>query len=123
MPLTSPRFQGNVRIANAAANKPAFAVGEQQNSGVAILQLALVDLGFPMPKSLKRPGQADGIYGAETKAVVAAFQTANGLKADGLAGALTLARLDALLVAKTAASAAAFRTDLASGRNSRFRTD
>lgn len=123
MPLVSPRFRGNERIAKAAANNPAFAMGEQQNGGVASLQLALVDLGFRMPKSMKRPGVADGIYGVETKAAVAAFQTANGLKADGMAGALTLARLDALLVARSAAATAAFRTDLAAGRNSRFRTD
>lgn len=39
------------------------------------------------------PLVVDGVYGAKTKAAVLAFQTANGLKADQWAGALTQAAL------------------------------
>ena len=123
MPLLSPRFTGNDRFAKAAANNPPFKAGEPKTRGVEMLQLALSDLGFRMPKSIRRPGVADGVYGAETTATVTAFQTANGLKADGVAGTATLTLLDALMVAKHNAANAAFRIDLASGRRSRFGTD
>lgn len=38
--------------------------------------------------------EADGIFGTGTEAAVIAFQTANGLDGDGLAGPETLARMD-----------------------------
>lgn len=38
-------------------------------------------------------GELDGQYGRATQEAVSRFQTQNGLTADGLAGALTLARL------------------------------
>jgi len=38
-------------------------------------------------------GRADGVYGAKTVAAVKAFQRANGLKADGIAGPQTLPKL------------------------------
>lgn len=124
MPLFSPRFTGNDRIAKAAANNPPFKAGEPKNRGVEILQLALSDLGFRMPKSIKKPGAADGIFGDETTRVVMAFQTANGLKADGVVGTATLSRLDTLFLARSAAARAAFQVELAqSGSASRFRTD
>jgi peptidoglycan hydrolase-like protein with peptidoglycan-binding domain len=38
----------------------------------------------------------DGEFGQETEAVVKTFQRAHGLKADGIVGRNTLARLDAI---------------------------
>lgn len=38
-------------------------------------------------------GEVDGQYGRATQEAVARFQTSNSLEADGMAGALTLARL------------------------------
>ncbi|WP_310498105.1 TIGR02594 family protein [Sandarakinorhabdus sp.] len=50
------------------------------------LQQALKDKGFD-------PGPVDGIAGRRTIAAITAFQTANGLPADGVAGPATLAKL------------------------------
>jgi peptidoglycan hydrolase-like protein with peptidoglycan-binding domain len=67
--------------------------------GVAQLQLVLNYLGNDMPRSfrLRKP---DGIFGSETEGVVKRFQQQNGLKADGIVGPHTLAKMDALLVAQ-----------------------
>ena len=62
--------------------------------GVRLVQQALIDLGFPMPISVKCFGSPDGIYGNETTAKVSDFQRKNGLSADGRAGHDTLAKLD-----------------------------
>ena len=57
---------------------------EGQNSdAVRAMQKRLKTLGY-------LSGSADGSYGQATKAAVIAFQTANGLKADGRAGTATL---------------------------------
>lgn len=53
---------------------------------VTQLQNKLKSLGY-------LSGTADGIYGANTAKAVAAFQRANGLTADGVAGAKTLEKL------------------------------
>ena len=49
---------------------------------VALLQLALERAG-------QMPGALDGIFGAQTAAAVRAFQAANALTPDGIAGAQT----------------------------------
>lgn len=53
---------------------------------VKYMQRLLVNAGFPV--------ETDGIYGAKTKAAVKAFQSANGLTADGICGAKTWAKLE-----------------------------
>jgi hypothetical protein len=53
---------------------------------VAQLQRQLTELGFD-------PGEADGVFGAATKAAVIAFQESKQLSADGIAGPQTLAAL------------------------------
>lgn len=60
----------------------------RQDSGLQVkrLQRRLKDAGFS-------PGEIDGDFGVATEAAVIAFQKANGLLADGIAGPKTLAAL------------------------------
>ena len=55
-------------------------------SSVTALQQKLIDLGF-------LSGKADGVYGSKTAEAVKAFQKANKLTADGIAGSKTIAKL------------------------------
>lgn len=59
-----------------------------KGAAVIALQKALTTLGYA-------PGAADGAYGATTTEAVTAFQTAKNLTADGVAGAKTLAAINA----------------------------
>ena len=59
-------------------------------SEVVQLQKALVAAGYPL-------GKADGAYGDATTNAVKAFQSDNGLAADGIAGSKTLAALSSAL--------------------------
>ena len=75
----------------ATTSAPVAVVGEvlqegQSSAAVKAMQKRLKGLGY-------LSGSADGSYGTATKAAVIAFQTANGLKADGKAGSTTLNRL------------------------------
>ena len=66
---------------------------------VKALQQALIDLGY-----LK--GKADGIFGNQTENAVRAFQSANGLTVDGLAGKKTRAMLQEAAAGKNSSSTA-----------------
>src|SRR3954470_300562 len=55
---------------------------------VTAVQYRLIQLGY-------RPGEADGVYSAQTASAVMAFQKREGLDRDGIAGPQTLGRLDA----------------------------
>jgi peptidoglycan hydrolase-like protein with peptidoglycan-binding domain len=100
MSLAHPPFVASERIPKAAENSPPMSYGEQ-GYPVAILQGALIDLEYKMPKSKQKSGTPDGRYGKETKAVVTQFQIDKELLGkDGAAGRETFARLDALLMAK-----------------------
>jgi len=83
-------FSGSARKASAAKAEEAEKNGilKQGATGSAVkdLQNLLIRLGY-----LK--GKADGVYGANTYKAVVAFQKANSLKADGVAGEKTLAAL------------------------------
>lgn len=59
-------------------------------SAVTQLQRALKQAGYS-------PGTIDGVYGPATTQAVTQFQQANGLTADGIAGAQTLAALEQAL--------------------------
>ena len=96
MPLKSPRFAGNVRLEKAAQNSPAMRWRES-GEPVRLIQQAFIDLGFPMPISIKKLGSPDGIFGAETYNTTKKFQAKFGLSIDGIVGHLTMAKLDALL--------------------------
>lgn len=65
-----------------------------RGSRVTLLQQALKDLSF-------LSGKADGKFGTATQLAVTAFQQANGLNADGLAGSRTLKKIEALLEGDT----------------------
>jgi len=93
MTLVSNRFARNVRLQSAARNSPPLKKFEPDRDAVALLQQALVDIGFEMPISLAK-GKPDGIYGDETVNTVADFQTEQTLQRDGQAGHDTLHRLD-----------------------------
>ena len=76
----------------AKSSTPVSSIGTTLESGmknsgaVKAMQTRLKSLGY-------LTGTADGSFGDATKAAVIAFQTANGLKADGKAGTSTLNRL------------------------------
>lgn len=96
MTLTSPRFSFDQRLQAAARNAPPLRAGD---TGVSVrrLQQGFIDCGFPMPRSTRRYGTPDGIYGGETRQTCIAFQRREHLSQDGSAGRNTLHRLDALL--------------------------
>jgi hypothetical protein len=93
MTLVSNRFARNSRLQSAAQNSPPLKKNEPDREAVALVQQALVDIGFPMPISMAH-GKPDGIYGDETVNTVAKFQTQQALQRDGQAGRDTLHRLD-----------------------------
>jgi hypothetical protein len=94
--LKSPRFANNERLQKASRNSPSLKAVVTDQS-VAIIQQALLDLGFPMPISTKKHGHPDGIFGAETIETVKAFQRKHKLSPDGVVGEKTMHKLDELL--------------------------
>jgi Putative peptidoglycan binding domain len=97
MPLSSPRFKDNATLVAVEANRMALA-RNSNGVGTHLVQMALVDLGFAMPRSTGSDHYSpDGIYGQETVDVVKAFQRAQipPLKDDGVVGPNTLRALDA----------------------------
>ncbi|MEP3480609.1 MAG: peptidoglycan-binding protein [Fuerstiella sp.] len=97
MAFSSMRFKGNSRLQQAASNQPVMKFGES-NDAVAIVQLALIDAGFPMPISVQKTGLPDGIFRGETKRVTKQFQRMNPgpISDDGIVGQQTMAKLDAM---------------------------
>jgi hypothetical protein len=94
-PTTVP--QTTTRPTTSTANTPtAFPVPTKplapgdKGAAVTELQRALARAGYPV-------GTIDGQYGPSTKNAVAQFQAAQGLTADGIAGAQTLAALNTKL--------------------------
>ncbi len=94
--LVSRRLGKEPQLQKASENAPPLAQGSN-GTGVAAMQEALADLGYKFVIS-EKPTGFDGIFGSETGKVVRKFQADNGLKADGLAGKMTLGRLDALMI-------------------------
>lgn len=74
----------------------------EKGEPVAIVQQALIDLGFAMPRSTNNGRSlTDGIFGTETSKVVTQFQSRFGLVADGVVGRQTMARLDDLIMSQS----------------------
>ncbi len=71
--------------------------GKTYSEEVKTMQAALISLGY-------LGGTPDGLYGNNTERAVKAFQKANGLTADGLAGTATLTKLYALAGSSRTAS-------------------
>ena len=98
MSLTYPPFVASV-ILNEVAKKKLFLKTGSKGPAVALLQGALIDRGFKLPKSTNTKGLPDGIYGQETASAFVTFQTKNKLKVDGIAGSATVTLLDAQMTA------------------------
>jgi len=94
--LKSRRLSKDAQLQKASENSPALARGVT-GSGVGLMQDILSILGFDLLKSLKH-GSPDGIFGPETESAVKAFQKRYNLKADGVAGKLTLDTLDEIIL-------------------------
>lgn len=99
--LQATRFRDDTRLQQAFDNNPPLGVPET-GPAVETLQQALLDLGFFLPKSTKRTGQPDGIFGEETRTVVKGFQWRQGIVQDGVVGRQTLGELDGLFTGQTA---------------------
>jgi peptidoglycan hydrolase-like protein with peptidoglycan-binding domain len=96
MPLSSPRFKDETELKAVEAGSRVLKNGVSGRH-VHLVQMALIDLGFPMPQSTKSDHfSPDGIYGPETTEVVKAFQRATPLlEVDGEIGQHTMRALDA----------------------------
>lgn len=92
MALTYAPFRNSPRIVAASNNNPPMRRGER-GEAVERVQQALIDLGYPMPRSI-RAGRPDGIFGQETDSRIRSFQRDNNLGVDGVAGRNTIAALD-----------------------------
>jgi peptidoglycan hydrolase-like protein with peptidoglycan-binding domain len=113
MALTSTQLAGSPTLQRAANNAPPVRYGAS-NEGVAAMQRGLIDAGYPMPRSTGNGTKPpDGIYGQETGRVLIQFQRDNHLTADGIAGRMTLGRLDEILRSQPLYSAAAENAALA----------
>lgn len=93
MSLTSPRFRTSNKLRQAAMNAPPIRKGARGRA-VHLIQMALLDLGYSMPRSTGGVHSPDGIFGDETVSVLAAFQRDRRLSDDGILGRDTLTALD-----------------------------
>jgi len=101
MALRAGRFSGNSRLQQASNSNPSMKQGEK-GEAVAIVQQALVDLGFGMPRTTKNGHTlTDGVFGEETANIIRQFQKKYGLVVDGIAGRQTLAKLDEQVIVQS----------------------
>lgn len=99
--LQSERLRDDPELQKAFDNAPPLKLFDR-GEAVRKLQQAFLDLGFGMSKSIDADGEPDGIFGAETLAVVKGFQWRQGIVRDGIVGRQTLGELDGLLSGQTA---------------------
>lgn len=93
MALTSPRFNTSQQLIAASNNAPPLRQGASGRA-VHLIQFALLDLGYAMPRSTGGNMSPDGIYGSETVEIVKAFQRSKRLNPDGEVGRDTMRELD-----------------------------
>ncbi|HHM04514.1 MAG TPA: peptidoglycan-binding protein [Gammaproteobacteria bacterium] len=100
--LTSGRFRNDRRLQRAFDNTPPMGFGEA-GEAVRKVQQALLDLGFDMPITTRQgTREPDGVFGAETRRTVKAFQTMQGIARDGIVGRQTLGELEGRLTGRPA---------------------
>ncbi len=95
MSLTSPRFSSSRQLIAASTGTPI----RQGASGRAVhlVQMALIDLGYPMPRSTTSQNYSpDGKFGNETRDKLIAFQNANRITPSGIIDRDTITKLDSL---------------------------
>lgn len=83
----------------ASKNSPPLKRGDR-NGGVMMLQAALLEVGYKLPRTTRKTGYPDAIYGKETYNVVKQFQSETKLLSDGVAGKNTIAKLSTSLAQK-----------------------
>lgn len=98
MALSSPRLRDNAQLQDASNNAPPLRYGSR-GEGVRLIQQGLIEQGFPLPKSTRRFGSPDGIFGSETASAVRLLQTRHHLTPDGVVGRNTMALFDRLMAA------------------------
>src|SRR5262245_11482812 len=91
--LQSSRLRDDLRLQEAFDNAPVIEKNETSD-GVKTLQRALKELGYPLPISFAKTGDADGIFEDETLAQVKQFQRDSHISDDGDVGRDTLRALD-----------------------------
>lgn len=94
MSLRSPRFVTSTVLNSAATGSKVVQEGSRGRH-VHLVQMALIDGGYAMPKSTKNVAYSpDGIFGKETKEKIQKFQLDHNLTADGKIGRNTMSSLD-----------------------------
>ncbi|WP_348799265.1 eCIS core domain-containing protein [Flavobacterium adhaerens] len=88
--LQSTRFSGDAVLEACLDSEQQLSNGST-GAPVALVQQALIDAGFPLPRF-----GADGIFGNETKSALQNFQRASSLNADGIVNSNTMSALDSL---------------------------
>jgi peptidoglycan hydrolase-like protein with peptidoglycan-binding domain len=86
-PLVASGSSADISHSNPSGGSPAYETGPS----VAALQHELAQLNY-------YEGPIDGVAGSATLAAITNFQRANGLAADGVAGATTMAKIHQQLV-------------------------
>lgn len=88
--LTAVRFVGNADLEAVYDNERLLRFGDS-GQAVSLMQQALVDAGFPLPRF-----GVDGIFRHETRQALMDFQRASSLTADGVLGPNSMSALNAL---------------------------
>ena len=93
MALVSPRFIHKHRLVRAS-NGATIRKGSR-GSHIHLVQMALIDLGYPMPRSTGGPRYSpDGAFGNETEEKLLSFQESNNITTSGVNDQETMLALD-----------------------------